>query len=252
MKDHFDKLLVERPRTGGHGKCKDVLRNVDAEDLPQRESMRRRHHTGNRKRLNEFLSPLKRFLRSKIGQIWDDVYSEICENINCNNAVQFHILQHLDGYVFTKCHKLDGRDGIYTWDYGREIRVDEQDKMRAVAGPLYPRFYVHPETGMLHEMTYRGEKNTWQEKNRLEKLEYFRKIGEYEVLKKIDGIWYHCYLKVHPLADTNDFWWKAHLSYKHENEWGKNDAGKALMLDRKVQLNGKALKKHGIKNQIAA
>lgn len=123
MRPDFAKILVERPRIGGHNNRKG--RAVPIDDLPQKESMRKAHR--DRKELNENLSPLYRFLEKSVGRKWDDVYSEITENLNPSNAVQYHILQHLKWYVDEK-----------TKPYGpTHFYVDDGGILRAVAKRTY-------------------------------------------------------------------------------------------------------------------
>src|SRR5258708_5901133 len=98
MREDMAKILVERPRLGGGIKFPRSslkgYRRVSIEELPKRESIERPWSNW-RKSLNENLAPLRRFLQRRLGQPWDAVYSEICERINRNSAVQLHIWQHL-------------------------------------------------------------------------------------------------------------------------------------------------------------
>lgn len=49
--------------------------------------------------LSENLAPLRRFLRRRVGQPWNEVHSEICAQIGLHSAVQKHVLDHLRHYV---------------------------------------------------------------------------------------------------------------------------------------------------------
>lgn len=96
MRKDFFKVIVERERRGGRYDRKG-RKPQDLDDLPQKQGMKKAHK--DRKSLNENLSPLKRFLYGAVGRKWDDVYSEICENINVNSTVQQHVKQHIFDFV---------------------------------------------------------------------------------------------------------------------------------------------------------
>src|SRR5689334_8741261 len=107
MRPDMAKVIVERPRYGGGLKFQ---RNADrkwqclpVDERPRAEAIKARWRQSKvqPKRLNENLAPLRRFLRSRVGRPWDEVYSEICERINRDSAVQLHIWQHLWDYVET-------------------------------------------------------------------------------------------------------------------------------------------------------
>ena len=129
------KVIVERPRLGrGFKYPRASVRSGNRpplDELNKREAIRR-PWSGNRKFLNENLAPLRRFLRSKVGLPWDDVYGEICQRIGRDSAVQLHIWQHLVEYVCTDPHVICGDVGTrYGW--------------------RWYAFYVHPKTGLLRE-----------------------------------------------------------------------------------------------------
>lgn len=99
MRPDMSKVIVEKPRVCGDGGrsipakgYKKRLRDLDA---VKREPMKARY-TGGTKELSERLGPLQKFLRSRVGRRWDDVYSEICEHIRIDSAVQSHIRDHVD------------------------------------------------------------------------------------------------------------------------------------------------------------
>lgn len=123
MRDDMPKLMCERPRVRSWAKNHNArVRDNQArargefEELPKRESMKKtgvtsKRHVGylSEKYLNEYLNPLRRFLESKVGEPWDDVYSEIRENIRLDSAVQLHVMQHLFQYVEQHVYEEDGR-----------------------------------------------------------------------------------------------------------------------------------------------
>lgn len=113
MRPDMVKVIVERERTGTfrnyhYARNKKAFATKDIEEALTHEGMRRRHkylrnYAG--KSLNENLSPLKGFLRSRVGKPWNKVYSELNTFVNTRNAVQAHIREHVDGFVELHAHK---------------------------------------------------------------------------------------------------------------------------------------------------
>jgi len=193
MRSDMAKVLVERPRTGGCGKersrqnrhetrriCKDIPFEEDW-DTPDFRGMKRVHTSrphsyDDKKQLNENLNPLRRFLNSRIGQPWDKVYSEIMSGLNLNNAVQYHVWQHLIkfGEVQTKTY-MEGNTVMASGVIGPESMTTSYGR---------EEFYVDPRDGTLRKTKkrprYRREKEMsndsyYDPKN---PLIQFHKIGE--------------------------------------------------------------------------
>lgn len=106
MRPDMVKVIVERERNGHirdfHlARHKKKFKPKDLEEAVTHEGLAVRHKYfwGDAKALNENLSPLRGFLRSRVGKPWNKVYSELNEFVNPNSAVQMHIRQHIDGYV---------------------------------------------------------------------------------------------------------------------------------------------------------
>lgn len=79
-----------------------VSEDPDADNGPRRMAMRPGRtvrYDYDRKRLNENLGPLVRFLRARVGKPWDKVYAEIREANPKGSAVTEHIYEHLWSYV---------------------------------------------------------------------------------------------------------------------------------------------------------
>ena len=78
MRDDMDKLLVTRPRWGSGSPMRGLRRRrrerFDPESAPRREPMSLGRGF---KTQSEYFAPLLRFLRSRVGEHWDSVYSEI-------------------------------------------------------------------------------------------------------------------------------------------------------------------------------
>jgi hypothetical protein len=107
MRSDISKVLVTTPRIGSRWKNGEVraLRRerIDEDyDGPRRTSMKPSNAGWERKQLNEYLNPLYRFLERRVGERWDNVYSEICASNSRGSAVGEHIYQHLFDYVRVK------------------------------------------------------------------------------------------------------------------------------------------------------
>ena len=138
MRPDMYQVIIERPRLGG-GRAKGDGRarmrdRLDPELAPTRGSMSRSRGT---KHLNENLAPLRRFLRSRIGRPWDEVYAEICAHINLGSAVQKHVLDHLRDFVAEHVEIVDGVPHERRWG------------VLGYVGQSRSRLWVCPRTGLL-------------------------------------------------------------------------------------------------------
>lgn len=94
MRKDMNKVLTERGRVGGNDgqkhdrtykhklrvREKQYYKNIELDERPTKESMRRRHvRGGSTKEPAYHAKPLKRYLLSQVGRKWDDVWSEICQ-----------------------------------------------------------------------------------------------------------------------------------------------------------------------------
>tara|TARA_B100001778_G_scaffold334986_1_gene350443 strand:+ start:13931 stop:14776 length:846 start_codon:yes stop_codon:yes gene_type:complete len=149
--------IVERPRFEGYGNGNAIrqrraaVRDMDQEQLealPTKEGMRRPHVMNwSGKELNENLNPLYRFLNKQAGRPWNDVYSEICENIRPDSATQLHILQHVFDIVETKVKLVDGKPCYLSRTYWRTR--EENLPITDWGNGSYSQMYVDPEDGIL-------------------------------------------------------------------------------------------------------
>jgi hypothetical protein len=177
MREDMAKVIVERPRKGrgleGKGRYR-YYQRIDLDELPASESMRPRF--GRRKWLNENLAPLKKFLRSRVGRPWNNVYSEIRERISVNSAVQLHIWQHVQEFV---CMNVLDQFG---YACNKKSRFDRR------------YFYVDAETGVLCAHPQR-----WRRKHVVKDTPRdIVPIDEWNQYRRINGIWYLIRLKLIP------------------------------------------------------
>lgn len=200
MRKDMSKVIVERPRIGCGRTRRGRLLETDLQ--PQKQGMRKPHHIHyNAKKLNENLAPLRRFLRSRVGQPWDKVYSEICENIKTTSATQQHVREHIPDFVAIKTTQ-DNHGQIWTGNRSPVLLKD-----------CWHELYVHPESGILlrnpHYGSWKSKRRARQEQHRLKKLETERSYQTGEELRKIAGIWYQVEWvpvpagKLVPWLDTN-------------------------------------------------
>jgi len=137
MREDMYELLLERPRGGRrirHVRRRlSPLRMDEAEAAPKRVSIGR--GIDKTKWLSENLAPLRRYLESRLGEPWDQVYSEIRRHLRFDCAVQLHVLQHLFEYVELYVDIIDGVP--CSRPNGRVLGTHRYD------------FYVCPETGAL-------------------------------------------------------------------------------------------------------
>lgn len=195
MRNDMFKVIVERPRAGSREKFSNIRHNSKMNDYLDESTsskigMRRlRGISGkDRKYLNENLQPLVRFLHSRVGNSWDQVFSEICENIDTDSTVQKHVRDHIRDY----------------------IEIDYRFQNGTKRGSNYPPFFFVDETGILRTNARNGETNyTYSFRQRVEDLKerrlkeldsVYRRIGD-EELWKINGIWYM------PVWKINDIWY---------------------------------------------
>ena len=185
MRSDMSKVIVERPRVrGGWGPQggRDRMRVRGApEDAPVRAGMRPRG-TG-RKRLNENLAPLRRYLRSQVGRPWAAVYAEICAQIKLSSTVQRHVLQHLaemveEAIVMDGKRPLSRTNGLPVYDRGWRACV-----------------FVDPVTGLLRRTPERPRAVPVPVKDRLA-------LRDGTQLQRIRGVWYHVILR--PVPTTYD------------------------------------------------
>lgn len=113
MRADMDKQITECSRHKGYGRKKSRQNRIDAkhearkiglDNLPKKGRIRE----GGWFDFGENLSPLSRFLDSKVGEPWDEVYSEISQNLSKNSTIGAHVFQHIWGYVLLNCVEIDG------------------------------------------------------------------------------------------------------------------------------------------------
>jgi hypothetical protein len=222
MREDMAKVIVERPR-GNRGwitkRPRSRWRTLPMDEWPLKESHKQEWREYPMKFLNENLAPLRRFLRSHVGQPWNDVVSEMRERINLNSAVQLHIWQHVKDYV---CVDPIERNGKLV-------------NKRGFALDGY--FYVDPATGILKDVPVvrRRRKNTGPKP-------YIR-IDRWTICRKLDGLWFLISLKPLPWDNLDRTWdavFKSHCN-KISRETFREFYGQYAYAASKRQLNKKEI-----------
>lgn len=204
MRKDMKYVVIERPRRGHKDKIwpKGRTRQTPIEDLPHFEAMGkmcgRRYKT---KSLSDFLSPLIRFLHSKIGQNWDDVKSEISAVLKKDSTTKIHVWEHIDNYVEENSEVID------------EIRVRKHRYGKLGENPLKDNelrngeLYVDEE-GVLRKHTVLRK----QPKNKVDRI-----VLKNTVLQEVDGIWYKAELVWSQNKYSSEFY-ELRLTWHHSTK----------------------------------
>jgi hypothetical protein len=195
MRKDMSKVLVERRRLGSKraqrkGRTQQLL---DADDAPLRARDRslKRDKPDRTKSLNENLSPLRRYLESNIGRSWNKVHSEIAKNLRLSNAVQKHVLDHVEDFVATKTSMRRGEVHVVHSRFGGEP---------APLSDAWTLLYVHPKTGrLMRNRQYRQPPKSRRKKppppeKRRRELGALRQAHLFR-----DGAWWDVVLEANPV-----------------------------------------------------
>jgi len=240
MRKDMDKILVTTPRIGSSRKNGEVRRQRklnkkgEYDMLPSYSSMRPKDRSWyGRKELNEYLNPLTRFLEKSCGRRWDDVYSDICKNMDKRSTIKAHIFQHLFDFVHTKPIVKDGSPHVNGWGGLR---------------PLYDTgytFYVDSK-GFL-----RKPKDRWSAPDRKESANIIKVDSFHFYLKREDdGVWFEARFVDRPDSDLsfyeNPQWvsnlFQSHYSSTPFNQTVARIGAKKVLLKTLSKRQKKALK----------
>jgi len=209
MRKDMSRVIIERPRSGGDwSRLKKRFRHL--EDLPSHEGIRRPHR--GRKRLNENLNPLRRYLEKQVGRPWSKIYSEISEHVRADNTVQQHVRDHIKDFVAI----TPRREVEPPWSFDTPWRQ-----------PLY----VDPKDGIL-KRTDQLPENKARRHRKFEPREADEiRLGQDHVLRRIKG-----------------FWYEFRTSYE---SWGYDLYGREIRIPHtaKRSLSRAELRRHGLTNE---
>lgn len=196
MSEHrLGEIVIERPRggmrispkklTGYRKELEKITREATEDGLLNSYVIKTRRRT---KHFSDNLSPLRRWLRSKVGQSWDIVYSEICQKIETRTLCGRHLLVHLEEMVEDRVRLIEGMpyslkkglDPIVYWGRGE--------------------FYVHPETRILCQVPQQAPKTPIR-RNDIVKIDA---THQYRCNK--EGVWFFLTLGWIPWSSERDVW----------------------------------------------
>lgn len=223
MSEHrLHEIVIERPRYGSSDKNpKKYQKNFQITDADDYEGSRYEPLCrAKTKNLSDHLGPLRRLLRSKVGQRWDDIYSELCQRLDRTTVTGQHVLDHLWDYVERHVVLIDG--------------VPYRKISSAYSQLAYWRneFYVHPDTGILCLV----EKAAKEPPKKRDDLVV---IDSYHQYRKLNNLWYLITLQEFPLwQDVTDVVLKTIVKPWH----GKCEYGMEVYAVKKRQCNKKELK----------
>ncbi|MFP4300354.1 MAG: hypothetical protein ACLFT0_21305, partial [Spirulinaceae cyanobacterium] len=174
----LDKIIIERPRYGSHDKAKKVqgyrkrLYKITQEAQEDGYLQPYLFKPQKTRILSDNLAPLYRWLRSKVGQPWDNVYSQLCQQLETNSVIGQHILHHL--WDIVKRHVEIRNNDIY---------AKHKSKYPLISYGNRPLFYVHPETGIFCLAPRKQKSETSSQDDVVI-------INRYQQYRRIDDIWY--------------------------------------------------------------
>jgi hypothetical protein len=205
MRSDLNKQLCEHERSGSENSFRQRRRDrtfqyqdPDGEDARFHESMTLRY-TNDRKSFNENLSPLKGQVRKAIGRPWNKFYSEFCQVFDKRSVINQHILQHLEDFVCTKVYV--GRDNeLWVKRYGSPELLDGSSI----------EIYVDPRDGIIKKnrgyKPYRSYNREALLKREAEERLELRRLDDNNVLRLIDGTWFHFELRDAPYGYYVSSW----------------------------------------------
>lgn len=200
MRPDMKKLLCERPRP--HDSWYSPVRNKSSarlEDLPFTQSMSRGKY--GTKVFGEYLAPLKRFINKQVGRKWNDVFSEICDQINGTNPVETHVLEHIDGYISIKVERVStAQSSTGLVHVGGVSKYQRRHNLRQ--GDLY----VDPDDGVV-----KVAKDLVKRPTTKREPDYRISSDNKTVFYKIEGLWYAFDVKYY-MIDRQWVWFREEYS----------------------------------------
>ena len=207
MRDDMTKVVSERSRNGHAARYHDVRdrfrfdirKDPKGEDVPaMQESMRHRHIM---KRVEKGSSlhraPLYRFLLSRVGLPWAEIWSEICAMHRADSKIKAKVRNHLNDFVLGCTRRLD--DGRIAGTSGQQRRRWHGDLEIPGESSYHTQFCVCPDTGLLlltddlpQVREARLERERQREAERV-KAEANRKAVSIDAdteLVRLDGVWF--------------------------------------------------------------
>jgi hypothetical protein len=243
MRIDMHKVICESPRGGQDWSRQFPRPKVPFDGLPKFQGIRRPHE--NRKWFGEHLGPLKRWLRSNTGRPWNDVYREACQVIKPDSVVRAHIKFHLLNMVERHTFMQAGEVRYYHGNTPAQIK-----DLRG--GSCWPKFYVHPATGLLLEVPLKRHAR-WNDRQAELRAVTQRWLGPKRLLRQINGLWFECAVNPFPHNfSKGESPWRFDLAERRMVGGGqaRNIYGRSVFCVAKWQLSRRELKRRGLSNSI--
>lgn len=211
MRPDFKKLLCERPRTLSHNssevfnetKFSGKEKHLDYDEYePGRKIGIKKTFYGTYvayKGLNEYLQPLMKFLKTKVGKDWNSVRSEISKVCPKDSAVNAHIWEHLKHSVVESPLYLDGV--VYGNSFNRNPLTSTEK---------HPVFYVN-DKGLMVEAPRRIKQKVIDANEKQRRSAIEKDLGWSEQKKshiwavKINGKWHEAKFKAFKYGNNKVF-----------------------------------------------
>ncbi len=240
MRADMFKVIVERPRWGSrHAPAAKLKRRTD----PGRTFIGHKRHAWESaaytKSLNENLAPLRRYLLKQRGRLWNDVFSEICKQLDTGSTVKMHIREHLEDFIMVSIH-VDAN--------GKWLGQSRFGGVQPLDG-WWPNLYVDPVDGRVKETARlrqllgieRRSYRRWLAAYPEGPFDDFELLSPLHVRMKRKGIWFEIHLTRDPRCT------EAHLRHQLiEQSWRDQPGGWEVRSMK--QLSKKQLKSHGLTN----
>src|SRR3569832_1151313 len=225
MSEHrLNEILIERPRGGSSDKNpkkdKKALQKIDCDDYEgSRYEPLCRSKT---KHLSDHLGPLRRLLRSKVGQHWDAIYSELCQRLDTNTLTGQHVLSHVWDYVERNAVLIDEVPYRKSNPIYRQSKQEKKQEKKK----------EHPDTGILC-LAKKAPKLTPKKRDDLVV------IDSYHHYRKLNELWYLITLQdLPPMQEATDVVLKVTLK-----PWtARSEYGREVYATSKRQCNKKEIK----------
>ncbi len=200
MRSDLNKVLCEHERSNSKDHYKNY-RNLkkfnrlgeEGENVPAREGMKLRYGW-DKKHFGENLNALYGAVRKAVGRKWNDFYSELCKSFDKRSVINQHILVHLYDFIEVNSVYVDD-DG----DLAVQRRYSSKpEKIK----DGFTEYYVDPRDGIIkrnkHFKTISQISREQAAQKKREEEKVFRKLDERNVLRFIDGVWFHFTLEEVP------------------------------------------------------
>lgn len=192
MRQDAYKVVHETSRAGKRRSVPRGLRLVEGECLDDvRQSMRKRYWPVGLRERQLKTNVLRRFLASRVGQPWAEVYSEMSQALSSRDKLLTDPLRYAS--LATNTDVIEGETVCYApWGGIRPVST-------------YCDFYVDPKTGLL-QSTQQDQKSASElrkqkrQAREAEKAARVRVLSEWSQLHQVDGIWYEVALGTVPSA----------------------------------------------------